>query len=438
MAFVHDLLMIPVAWLGAYMLRFNLEGVPGPFWRHALWALLIIVPVQALVFWLLGLYRGVWRFASLPDLIRISKAVLLGTVVGAGLLYLVTGFTGVPRSVPVLYGILLILFLSLPRFVYRSIKDQGFNYRSGQRVLIVGAGSAGEMLVRDMLRDQNRKYLPVAFADDDRHKWGKEIHGIRVMGASSDLERITQKLAVDLIMLAIPSASKEQMQSIVDSAEQAGVPFRTVPQLSDLMAGNVRVNQLREVLIDDLLGRDPVDLDWQRIEAGLAGKKLLVTGAGGSIGSELCRQLAALGVAELALVENSEYNLFTIERELTEQYPQLVLRTHLVDICEPDVLEKIFAQCRPQVIFHAAAYKHVPLLESQVREAVRNNVLGTRNVALAADHVVDAVPKQATGRCHQHEIVPADLKLVASEDGRLRGIDFCLGNEFVVVTVDGQ
>ena len=205
------------------------------------------------------------------------------------------------------------------------------------------------------------------------------------MGASSDLERITQKLAVDLIMLAIPSASKEQMQSIVDSAEQAGVPFRTVPQLSDLMAGNVRVNQLREVLIDDLLGRDPVDLDWQRIEAGLAGKKLLVTGAGGSIGSELCRQLAALGVAELALVENSEYNLFTIERELTEQYPQLVLRTHLVDICEPDVLEKIFAQCRPQVIFHAAAYKHVPLLESQVREAVRNNVLGTRNVALAAD-----------------------------------------------------
>ena len=385
MAFVHDLLMIPVAWLGAYMLRFNLEGVPNFFWKHALLALLIIVPVQAIVYWLLGLYRGVWRFASLPDLIRISKAVLLGTIVGTGGLYLLTGFAGVPRSVPVLYGILLILFLSLPRFVYRSIKDQGFNYRSGQRVLIVGAGSAGEMLARDMLRDKSRKYLPVAFADDDRHKWGKEIHGIRVMGACGDLEKITQRLAVDLIMLAIPSASKEQMQKIVDSAEQAGVPFRTVPQLSDLMAGNVRVNQLREVLIDDLLGRDPVDLDWNSIEAGLAGKKLLVTGAGGSIGSELCRQLAALGVAELVLVENSEYNLFMIERELSEQYPQLVLHAHLVDICEPDVVERIFSRCQPQVIFHAAAYKHVPLLEFQIREAVRNNVLGTRNVAMAAD-----------------------------------------------------
>ena len=164
-AFLHDVLMIPVAWLGAYMLRFNLEGVPDYFWRYALLSLLLVVPVQAVVFWAMGLYRGVWRFASLPDLMRISKAVLLGLLCSVLCLYLILDFKGIPRSVPVLYGILLVMFLSLPRFVYRSIKDQGFRERAGKRVLIVGAGSAGEMLVRDMMRDRQRAYVPVAFVD---------------------------------------------------------------------------------------------------------------------------------------------------------------------------------------------------------------------------------------------------------------------------------
>ncbi len=385
MAFLHDLLMIPLAWLGAYILRFNLEAVPDWFWQHALNSLLLVVPVQAAVFWLLGLYRGVWRFASLPDMIRIGKSVLSGLLVITLLLWLTRDFSGIPRSVPVLYGILLMIFLSLPRMVYRFFKDQGARSKSAQRVLVVGAGSAGEMLVRDLLRDTQRAYLPVAFVDDDANKRGREIHGVRVMGSCRKLPRIARKLAVDLVMLAVPSADKSQMQRIIARVEETGLPFRTVPPLKELMSGNVRVDQLREVMIEDLLGRDPVALDWQAIKEGLSERSILITGAGGSIGSELCRQLASLSLKNLILVENSEYNLFCMERELRQRFPELQLFPHLADIAERKVIDRIFHHYRPQVVFHAAAYKHVPLLEEQVREAVHNNVLGTRNVALAAD-----------------------------------------------------
>ncbi|WP_457668862.1 polysaccharide biosynthesis protein [Thiolapillus sp.] len=385
MAFLHDLLMIPLAWLGAYILRFNLEAVPDWFWQQALNSLLLVMPVQAAVFWVFGLYRGVWRFASLPDMIRIGKAVLSGLLIITLLLWLMRDFNGIPRSVPVLYGILLMIFLSLPRMVYRFIKDQGARSKSAQRVLVVGAGSAGEMLVRDLLRDPERAYLPLAFVDDDANKRGREIHGVRVMGNCDKLPRIARKLAADLIMLAVPSADKDQMQRMIASVEETGLPFRTVPPMKELMSGNVRVDQLREVMIEDLLGREPVALDWQAIEDGLSGRSVLITGAGGSIGSELCRQLAGLSPEKLILVENSEYNLFCMERELGESFPQLEMHSHLADVTEKPVLDRIFNRYRPQVVFHAAAYKHVPLLEEQIREAMRNNLLGTRNVALAAD-----------------------------------------------------
>ena len=386
MAFLHDLLMIPLAWLGAYLLRFNLEAVPQWFLQQGLYMLLLVVPVQAVIFWLFGLYRGVWRFASLPDMIRIGKAVLAGTLAVTLLIWLFRDFAGVPRSVPLLYAILLMVFLSVPRMVYRFIKDQRGRNSTGQRVLIVGAGRAGEMLARDLLRDEGQAWLPVAFVDDDPGKQGRDIHGIRVMGRCEQLPEICRRLAVDLVLLAVPSATKRQMQQIVEQVEQTGLPFRTLPPLKELMSGNVRIDQVREVQIDDLLGRDPVALDWQAIEAGLAGRSVLVTGAGGSIGSELCRQLASLPIDSLVLVENSEYNLFRIERELSEQVPGLRVVPLLVDITETGIMERIFYRYRPRVVFHAAAYKHVPLLEQHVREAVRNNILGTRNVALAADH----------------------------------------------------
>ncbi len=384
-AFLHDLLMVPLAWLGAYWLRFNLESIPDNFLSSAVTALLYVIPLQVAIFWHFGLYRGVWRFASLPDLIRITRAVLVGLLAVILIDSLLVRLDWVPRSVPVIYAILLVLLLSAPRFFYRWVKEHRFRLRGDQRVLIVGAGLAGEMLVRDLVRNGRRRYLPVAFVDDDPDKQGKEIHGIRVAGACDEMCDLTDRLGIDLIMLAIPSASRDEMRRLVELAEDCAIPFRTVPQLDDLISGRVGITQFRHVYIEDLLGREPVRLDWAGIRGGLAGKVIMVSGAGGSIGSELCRQIARLEPASLVLFENSEYNLYRIDMELRERFPGLSIHSMLGDVCDPVAVERAFAIHLPQIVFHAAAYKHVPMLEGQIREAVRNNVLGTREVARAAD-----------------------------------------------------
>ena len=380
-----DLAMIPLAWLGAYWLRFNLGSVPGellpPMWQ-ALW---VLVPVQGAAFWYFGLYRGMWRFASMPDLLRILKAVAVGVLVSFILLFLWTRLLHIPRSVPLFYAMLLVGLLSGPRFLYRWLKDFRLYPAGGQRVLVAGAGCAGEMLVRDLLRDPGHAFQPVGFVDDDRKKWGREIHGIRVLGGCDRIPDLVDQRSVETVILAIPSATSKEIRRLVELAEQAGVPVRTLPRIEDLMSGRVGVSELREVSIEDLLGREPVSLDWEAIRAGLSGKRVMVTGAGGSIGSELCRQLARLEPAELILLENGEFNLYAIELELSRDFPDLMLHARLCDVRDAGAVEQLFERHRPEVVFHAAAYKHVPMLEYQVREAVANNVLGTRVVAEAAD-----------------------------------------------------
>ncbi len=384
-AFLHDLLMIPVAWLGAYWLLFDLGPVPPSTGRDALLSLILVWPMQASVNWYFGLYRGVWRFASLPDLVRISKALIAGVLISTLALYVAGLLTGMPRAVIMLYALLLLGCFTLPRFFYRWSKDHRHNFRSAQRVLIVNAGKAGDMLVRDMLRDPRRAFQPVAFVDDDRAKRGKEIQGIRVVGPYAVMPRVVKELAIDVIMLAVPTANAALMRRLVALAERCGVPFRTVPNLEDLMSGQIRLQELRKVRIEDLLGREPVSLDWPRIREGLTGRVIMVTGAGGSIGAELCRQIASLNPAALILLENSEYNLYSIELELREHFSELSLHAHLADITDEVACDRLFARYHPQVVFHAAAYKHVPMLETQVREAVKNNILGTKVVAEVAD-----------------------------------------------------
>ncbi|MBV2120038.1 MAG: polysaccharide biosynthesis protein [Candidatus Thiodiazotropha sp. (ex Ctena orbiculata)] len=384
-ALAHDVLMVPIAWFLAFWFRYNLEVVPVSFYQDALQALLYILPVQLAAFLLFGLYRGIWHFASLPDILRILKAVLVGTVVGVALLFVFTRAGGVPRSVPVIHAILLVMLLSGPRLIYRLLKDRHLDLAPGKRVLIVGSGKAGEMLARDILRNRRGDFRPVAFVDDKQRRQGREIHGLPVAGTSEDIPALCDELSIDIIMLAIPSASSSQMRRVVEFCESAEVPFRSVPQLNDLMSGNVQINHLRQVSIEDLLGRNPVSLDWQAIDATLAGKVILVTGAGGSIGSELCRQLAKLKPAKLVLLENSEFNLYSIEMELLNSYPELNLECHLGDVTDQPYVESLFDELRPEVVFHAAAYKHVPMLENRIRQAVRNNVLGTRVVAEMAN-----------------------------------------------------
>jgi FlaA1/EpsC-like NDP-sugar epimerase len=375
--------MVMLAWLGAYWLRFNLTLPPQKYVDAALEALPIVLVVQAIVFSRLGLYRGVWRFASVPDLIRISKAVLLGVLLISVTLHLYTRLLWVPRSVLPLYVLLLGLFLSGPRLIYRMWKDQGVMMKEGQRALVVGAGRAAELLVRDLLRERAAQFYPVVLVDDDPGKKGSEIHGVRVRGGCEKIPELIEAFDVEIILIALPSASDREMRRIVGILEGAGIPFLTLPSvqnmLSDQMFGN-----LREVSIEDLLGRTPILLERSVVRETVTGARILVTGGGGSIGSELCRQIARYAPAELTIFEQCEFNLYRIEQALLKEWPELKLNAILGDVTDPSAVRHAVQSGMPDVIFHAAAYKHVPLLQGQVRQAVRNNVLGTRMMAEAA------------------------------------------------------
>ncbi|QGU31957.1 polysaccharide biosynthesis protein [Thermochromatium tepidum] len=383
-AFTHDLLTIPIAWMLAYWLRFNLDTIPAEFLTGALQSLPWVILIQAGVDWLFGLYRGVWRFASIPDLVRITKAVLVGTALVVVVLFILNRSQHVPRSVPVLYLGIQFILLTGPRLLYRWLKDQRFNLSSGQRVLIVGADRAGDLLARDLLRDPSRAYFPVGFVDDTLRRQGSEVQGLPVLGPTSLIPEIVREHDIQLIMLAVTGANAREMRRLVELCEQTGRPFRILPDLRGLLTGEVDFRQLRPVSIEDLLGREPVELDWPEIRAGLAGRDILVTGAGGSIGSELVRQLATAGPSRLILVDHGEFNLYRIEMELSETHPELPMTRRLLDVTDAIAIEALFRDERPAIVFHAAAYKHVPLLEDQPRTAVRNNVFGTLRVAEAA------------------------------------------------------
>jgi len=384
-AFAHDLTMVPVAWIGSYWLRFNLESLPDSYWHQSLLLMPAAIATQGAIFWYFGLYRGVWRFASIPDLLRILQAVVVGVLVTTAVVFLFNRLEGVPRSVFLLDGILLIFLLGGPRLAYRWLKDRHLYRMDGKRALVVGAGRAGEMLVRDMLRDASSPYRPAVLVDDDFRKIGKDIHGLPVAGASEEIPQVVADYEIDLIVIALPSATTQEIRRVVEICEKTGRPFRTLPRLQDIVSGQASIKDLRDVSIEDLLGREPVQLDWESITRDLAGKTVMVTGGGGSIGAELCRQIARLNPVRLVVIERSEYNLFAIEQELRRVYPSLELVVVLGDVCDKVTIEDVFRTHAPKIVYHAAAYKHVPMLESQLRQAVLNNVLGTEQIAAAAD-----------------------------------------------------
>lgn len=382
----HDLVMIALAWLLALSARFNFGIPPAEHLHSALRALPVVLLVQGAIAWYFRLYRGLWRFASLQDLWNIVRSAALGALGVALALFVAMRLVGIPRSMLMLYPLFLVFLLGGPRLLYRLAKDRSLNLhniRNGERILIVGAGNGGEMLLRDILRDGN--YVPVGFVDDRAGLARMRIHGIPVLGAVDRLPDMVKRYQVDRVFIAIPSATNVEMQRIVALCERANVPFRTLPRLQDLVSGRVGLREVREVAIDDLLGRSAVQLDWDGIQRQLLGQTVLVTGGGGSIGSELCRQVAKLGVAKLVIFERSEYNLYLVERELRNVFPHLTLHAMLGDVCDAVALEHAFVTHAPRLVFHAAAYKHVPIVEAQIREGVRNNILGTSNVVDAAD-----------------------------------------------------
>lgn len=381
----HDLVMIALAWVAALFARFNFELPPEEFLAPTLTAFPLAVIVQAGVSWRFGLYWGLWRFASLPDLWNIIRAAVLGAITTGIVLVLVNRLEGIPRSVLILYPFFLVFLLGGPRLLYRVWKDHSISLRNispGPRVVIIGGGSGGEMVVREMLREGS--YIPIGIVDDDESLVRARIQGVPVLGMVERLPQIVARYDVDTIVIAVPSATNAQMRRIVDACEHTSKPFRTLSQLHDMVSGRVSVHSIRDVSIDDLLGREKVVLDWALIQTEIAGKSILVTGGGGSVGSELCRQVAALGAARLIIFERSEHNLYSVEKELRSSYPHLNLHSVIGDICDRVAVDYTFDRFKPALVFHAAAYKHVPILQSQVREAVRNNLFGTVEVMEAA------------------------------------------------------
>jgi FlaA1/EpsC-like NDP-sugar epimerase len=377
---LHDLLITALAWWVAKELRYALD--PKLIVGFEPYEFPIVLTVQGLVYAWTGLYKGVWRFASLPDLWNILRAAIVGTVAIGVSLFLYGRLDGVPRSVLLLYPFVLALFLGTPRLAYRFWKDSRidlFMNAKTQRVLIVGADSAGEALARDLHRDS--RYMVVGFVDDRRSLRGARINGKPVLGALEQLPEVAKEAAVQMLLIALPGASARQMRQVVELCDRTGLPYRTVPKLEDVVAGRAQFNQIKEVSIEDLLGRDAVELDWTKIRETLTGRRVLITGGGGSIGSELCRQVARLGVQALTIVESCEYNLYQISQELRAAYPELLLNSVLADCGDGVAMRRLFAEAKPQVVFHAAAYKHVPMLQGQLRTAVRNNVLATRTMA---------------------------------------------------------
>lgn len=385
LVFAFDLLMVVVAWVASFLLRFNLDW-PGAFRDEIIYGALILLPVQLLACRWAGLYRGMWSFASLPDLRRLVKAVLVSLVAVLLLTMYSKPYLLIPRSMAVLYPLLLLVLMGGARIAGRMWKERqlgGGARGQGKPVVIVGAGTAGAMLLRELARSAD--WAVVAMVDDDRHKRGLEILGCRVEGSTDDLPAVLQRHAARHVILAMPSAPAEALQRVTRLATDAGAALFTIPGLAELMSGRVAINMMRPVRIEDLLGRESVRIDSANVQAMLASKRILVTGAGGSIGSELCRQLARFEPACVVLLEASEFALYMIEQWFGEHRPEVPIVRLAGDVKDEARMAQVFAQHRPQVVFHAAAYKHVPLMEvGNAWQAVRNNVLGTLVAARAA------------------------------------------------------
>ena len=382
-AFGHDVVAALLAWVIAFWLRFNLE-IPAPFDEIALETLIWIVPLYGVLFLGFGLYRGLWRFASLPDLRRIIIAVAIGAIAVPSVLFMLQ--IVVPRSVLIMSPVFLVMIMGGSRLAYRAWKEHSLGgLAAGERepVFVLGAEDAAANLVKELARSP--QWRVIGIFDDDAAKHGRQLHGVTVLGPLAGLAAWKQKLGGENAIIAMPEASHGARRRAVQLARDAGLKVLTVPSFDDLISGRVTVSQIRHVELDDLLGRDPVVLDAAGLHNWISGSVAMVSGAGGSIGTELCRQVARFGPRQLVLFELNEFALYTIEQEFAERFPGVPVICAIGDVKDATRVNQLLAEHRPSVIFHAAAYKHVPLMERQnAWQAIQNNVHGTRVMAEAA------------------------------------------------------
>lgn len=385
LAFGHDVAAAAIAWCIAFLLRFNFE-IPAEFSRALSATVGWVVLTDAATFLFFRLYRGIWRYASIHDLKLLLSAVGVAALAAPAVVILLHPALIVPRSVYILHPILLAMLMGGSRLAYRAWKDRNIGKLGalyGKPVVILGAGDAAISLLKDLAG--SREWRVIGLLDDDDRKQGRQLLGATVLGRPVDLREVVERHRVKNAIIAMPSASHQVRKRLVELCQASGVRALTVPSFDDLMGGKVAVSQIRQVELDDLLGRDPVTLDMAGLHDLIDGGSILVTGAGGSIGSELCRQIAKFAPAKLVLFELSEYALYEIEQEFRDRFPGIPLVCVIGDIKNETRVDAVLAMHRPRVVFHAAAYKHVPLMENEnAGEAVRNNVGGTRVLAAAA------------------------------------------------------
>lgn len=344
----------------------------------------LLILTQCCIFVITGLYRGIWQFASIPDLVRILRAAILSVIACSAILIFSSPI--IFSHFSIVYGLLLVSMLSGSRLLYRSLHELKIVFMKGKRTLIVGAGSAADSLIRDLKRSFSiYEYKPIAIVDDNPDKQGCEIQGIRVIGKTSDIQRLIVKKNIQFILIAIPSANSTQMRKIVNYCEASNIPFKTLPGLKAITDLNIKTSILREIQLEDLLGREETSYDIQRIQQLIFDKTILITGGGGSIGSELCRQIAQHKPKHLIIIDKHEYNLYEIELELQNHFPDVKVHAFLCCVTDRSQMKLIFQQYQPELVFHVAAYKHVPLLEKHVRSAMFNNIIGTQITAELAD-----------------------------------------------------
>jgi FlaA1/EpsC-like NDP-sugar epimerase len=370
--------------ISAFLLRFDFN-IPRQYHEHLWFELALLVVAKILVFHLLDLDRGWWRYASVPDLLRLGIGNLAASTLAcvAIMLFAPAGF---PRSLYIIDFLLCSTLTAGARLAVRVVFELSRQPNGGarKRTLIYGAGGAGMTLLREIRQSPALAYQLTGFIDDAPEKCGRLIQGARVFGNGQDLPRIVRDEQIEMILIAVPRATGPEMTTILQHCHSAGVPYKTVPGLSEVIESAGLVSQIRDVAVEDLLGRNPVQLDESGIRDRIGDKVVVVTGAAGSIGSELCRQIARFGPAAIVAYEFSETALFYLEREMRENFPGIPFHPEIGDIRDIQRLHEVFEHYRPSILYHAAAYKHVPMMESHAFEAVENNVIGTCNVALAA------------------------------------------------------
>jgi len=412
-----DAAIIAVSWVLAFELRFD-NGLPVYYDTLLRRTILIVVAIKLAVFLMFGFHRRWWRYVSVRDMWSAARGVLVASIVAYVTVYFVSPVHNVrlPRSIAVMDLLITLALVAGARLAARTLIERpkfGVVAR-GKEVIVVGAGDAGRLIVQEMQRSRMLAYTPIGFVDDDPRKRNTRILGVRVLGTMDELARIVREFKPDELLIAIPSASGETRRRVVEAAQTEHVPVKTLPGLYELISGDVNLaGQLRPVQVEDVLGREQVEVDFKQVASYLAGQTVLVTGAGGSIGSELCRQIARVAPARLILVDNAETPLFEIERELVDERGFTAAIPVLCDVRDSSRLRHVFERYRPGIIFHAAAYKHVPLMEANPLAAVANNALATQALAeLAAEFDVQRFVQISTDKAVNRQTVMGQCKLL--------------------------